>query len=391
MGPRTRLIAGATRKRPGPNRPVNPPVERATTLLMPDAATMRDPSRAPLYGISGTATHDALRAALADLEGAAYVALAPSGLAALTLAVLSVVRAGDEVLAVDCLYGPTRRFLDRFLKRLDVSVRYFHPRATPEDALAGTGDRLRLLILESPGSHTFEMQDVADFAGAARARGADVMVDNSWAAGVLFRPLEHGATLSVQALTKYAAGASDVFMGSVAVSEPEAARRLENAADDLGAFVSADDVYLVLRGLRTLPLRLQAHAQSAQKVAEHLQARPEVRRVFYPALPSSPDHALWRRDFTGANGLMGVELEPASDDEVHGLLNRLELFGLGFSWGGYESLITHETVQLADRRTPHGVEGPLIRLHVGLEDVEDLVPDLSRALDAYPSRRGTAP
>lgn len=387
MGPRTRLIAGATRRRPGPNRPVNPPVERATTLLMPEAATMRDPSRSPLYGISGTATHDALREALCELEGASYVALAPSGLAALTLAILSVVRAGDEVLAVDCLYGPTRRFLDRFLKRLDVTVRYFHPRASPADALASADERLRLVILESPGSHTFEIQDVAAFADLARQRGAEVMVDDSWAAGLLFRPLEHGATLSVQALTKYAAGASDVFMGSVATADAEAARRLEHAADDLGTFVSPDDAYLVLRGLRTLPLRLQAHAASALTVAEFLSSRPEVRRVFYPALPASPDHALWRRDFSGANGLMGLELEPGSDAEVHALLDRMQLFGLGFSWGGYESLITHETIQLADRRTPHDVQGPLIRLHVGLEDVEDLIADLARSLDRYPSKR----
>lgn len=384
MGPRTRLIAGATRKRPGPNRPVNPPIERATTLLMPEAAGMRDPSRAPLYGISGTATQDALRETLADLEGACFVALAPSGLAAVTLAVLSVVQAGDEILAVDCLYGPTRRFLDRFLRRLGVEVRYFAPRSTPGDALALASDRLKLVVLESPGSHTFELQDVRAFSEAVRARGATVMVDNSWAAGALFRPLEHGATLSVQALTKYAGGASDVFMGSVATADPAAARRLEAAADDLGVFASPDDAYLILRGLRTLPLRLEAHAASALAVARFLQDRPEVKRVLYPALPSSPDHALWRRDFTGASGLLGGELRAGTDADVHALLDRLELFGLGFSWGGYESLITYETVQLADRRTPHGVDGPLLRLHVGLEDVEDLIADLTRALDGYP-------
>lgn len=386
MGPRTRLIASATRKRPGPNRPVNPPIERATTLLMPEASTMRDPARAPLYGISGTASQDALRDALADLEGACFVALAPSGLAAITLAVLSIVRAGDEVLAVDCLYGPTRRFLDRFLKRLDVGVRYFAPRATPEEALADASDRLRVVILESPGSHTFEVQDVAAFSAAASARGAAVVVDNSWAAGLLFRPLQHGAALSVQALTKYAGGASDVFMGSVATADPTVARRLEAAADDLGVFASPDDAYLILRGLRTLPLRLDAHSVSTLKVARFLEGRPEVRRVLYPAVPSSPDHALWRRDFSGASGLLGVELQPAPEAIVHALLDALELFGLGFSWGGYESLITYETIHLADRRTPHGVEGPLIRIHVGLEDVEDLIADLSQALDRYPTR-----
>jgi len=385
MGPQTRLIRSGMRQPDDRNRPVNPPVERGTTLLMPRAAEMREETNGPVYGLSGLATHDALRTALAEMEGAHFMALAPSGLAAVTLAVLAVVEAGDEVLAVDCLYGPTRRFLTRFLGRMGVGVRWFGPRATPEQAFAEAGERVRLLLLESPGSHTFELQDVAAFSAAAKARSVMTLVDNSWAAGLLFRPLEHRADLSVQALTKYPGGASDVFMGSVAVADPALAARLQEAVDDLGVYVSPDDAYLILRGLRTLPMRLKAHGESARAVARFLESRPEVSRVLYPPLPSSPDHALWRRDFSGGSGLLGAVLRPASDKAVHALLDALELFGLGFSWGGFESLATFETSQLAQRRTPHGIEGPLIRLHVGLEDTPDLIADLAQALDRYPA------
>ncbi len=368
------------------NTPVNPPIERGTTLLMPSASGMRDESRGPVYGLTGLGTHQALREALAELEGARSVFLAPSGLSAITTALLAILRSGDEVLAVDCLYGPTRRFLTRFLAPLGVSVSWFAPRATPAEAFDRASTAVRVLLLESPGSHTFELQDVAAFAAEARRRGVLTMVDNSWAAGLLFRPLEHGADLSVQALTKYVGGASDVFMGSIALADAGLAGRLQQLIDDLGTYVSPDDAYLMLRGLRTLPLRLAAHGEAALRVAGELEGRPQVSRVLYPPLPSSPDHALWRRDFSGCAGLLGVVLQPAPEPAVHALLDRLQLFGLGFSWGGFESLVTYETIQLQQRRTPHGVEGPLIRLHIGLEDVEDLIADLSQALDSYPSR-----
>lgn len=386
MGPRTRLIRSGMRRPIDRNLPVNPAIERGTTLLMPEAAGMRDEDTGPVYGLSGLGTHDALRGALAELEGAHAVFLAPSGLSAITTALLAVLQAGDEVLAVDCLYGPTRRFLTRFLSRLGVGVRWFSPRATPIEAFGSATSAVRLVLLESPGSHTFELQDIAAFAAEARRRGVLTMVDNSWAAGLLFQPLAHGADLSVQALTKYAGGASDVFMGSAAVGDANLAKRLQESVDDLGTYVSPDDAYLILRGLRTLPLRLEAHGTAALIVAEWLERRPEVARVLYPPLPSSPDHALWRRDFSGGAGLLGVVLKPAHDDAVHALLDDLQLFGLGFSWGGFESLVTHETIQLQQRHTPHGVEGALIRLHIGLEDVEDLIADLAQALDRYPAR-----
>ena len=385
MGPRTRLIRSGMHAPGDRNRPVNPPVERGSTLLMPNAAALRDEARGPVYGLSGLATHDALREALRELEGASNVALAPSGLAAITLAVLAAVQAGDEVLAVDCLYGPTRRFLTRTLKRFGVTATFFPPRATPEEAFALAGDHCRLLILESPGSLTFELQDVAAFSAAARQRDVLTLVDNSWAAGLLFQPLAHGADLSVQALTKYACGASDVFMGSVATADDRMAARLQAAVDDLGTYASPDDAYLILRGLRTLPLRLQAHGDAALEVANWLEQRPEVARVLYPPLPTSPDHALWSRDFAGGAGLLGVELHPAPEADVLALLDRLTLFGLGFSWGGFESLVTYETPQINQRRWPHGVAGPLIRLHIGLEDVDDLIADLAQAFDGYPA------
>ena len=384
MQDRTRL-SRPNRSAAGRNRPVNPPVERATTLLMPEAGDLYDLSQGPVYGLQGSAVHQELREAVAVLEGAAHVALTPSGLAAVAVGLMAVVDAGDEVLAVDSLYGPTRRFLQRTLKRYAVTTRFFHPQAAPDEVLALAGDRTRLILLESPGSLTFEVQDVGAIARLATARGIAVLADNSWAAGLLFKPLAHGADLSVQALTKYAAGHSDVFAGAVATRDPATARRVEAVIDDLGWFLSPDDAYLALRGVRTLPLRLAEQGRSAVQVARWLEQRPQVRRVLSPVLPGDAGHELWRRDFSGAASLFGVVLQPASRAEVEAFLNRLELFGLGFSWGGFESLATYEDPQLASRAFPVELGGPLVRLHVGLEAPEDLIADLARALEGYVS------
>jgi cystathionine beta-lyase len=384
MQDRTRL-SRSNRSAPGRNRPVNPPVERATTLLMPDAAGLYDLSQGPVYGLQGSAAHQELREAVAVLEGAAQVALTPSGLAAVAVGVMAAVDAGDEVLAVDSLYGPTRRFLQRTLKRYGVATRFFHPEAAPEDVLALAGQRTRLILLESPGSLTFELQDVGAVARLARSRGIAVLADNSWAAGLLFKPLAHGADLSVQALTKYAAGHSDVFAGAVATQDPAMGRRVEAVIDDLGWFLSPDDAYLALRGIRTLPLRLAEQGRSALEVAGWLQQQPQVRRVLTPALPGAPGHDLWRRDFSGAASLFGVVLQPAGRAEVEAFLDRLQLFGLGFSWGGFESLATYEDPQLAGRAFAPELGGPLVRLHIGLEAPQDLIADLARALEGYAS------
>lgn len=377
----TRLIRDATRKPAEGRRTVNPPVERGSTLLNPSVGVMRDESLGPVYGIDGLAPQRALRELVADLERARQVVLTPSGLAAVTLPILALARPGDEVLATDALYGPSRRFLTRFMAERGVATRFHPAEATAEDIAGTIGERTRLILIESPSSLTFEMVDVPALAAAARARGVLTVMDNTWAAGLTFKPLEHGTDVSLQALTKYVAGHSDLLMGSVATRDPGLGKQIVRAAEDMGWLVSPDDAWLALRGARTLKTRMTQHAASALQIAEWLQARPEVARVLYPPLPGSVGHDLWRRDYTGAAGLIGVVLNGIDEAAAARMLDSLELFGLGYSWGGFESLATHETVQLPIRQWPPALEGPLIRLHVGLEAVEDLVADLERALE----------
>jgi cystathionine beta-lyase len=379
---RTRLIVPATRRGRG-RRPVSPPVERASTLLNDDPAAMRDESAGPAYGIEDLTAARELRAALADLEGAADAWLVPSGLAAVTVPLTALLRPGDEVLATDALYGPTRRFLNRHLKARGIASTFHAPDAPAGDILAAITDRTRLLLIESPASLTFELADVPALAAACRERYVLTVMDNTWAAGLAFRPLAHGVDVSVQAVTKYVGGHSDLLMGSIAVADPAVGRQISETIEDLGWRVSPDDAWLALRGLRTLPLRYAEQARSALAVAEWLQARPEVARVLHPALPGAPGHDLWRRDYAGAASIFGVVLQGGSETAAHALMSALELFGLGYSWGGFESLITHETSQLAFRRAPPIFEGELLRLHVGLEDPADLIADLERGLAAW--------
>jgi cystathionine beta-lyase len=382
MDERTRLLRDATR-RPADRRPVNPPISRATTLLMNRAEILRDGSLGPTYGISGLEAQDALAAALAELEGAAQTLLLPTGLAAITAAVMTAVGAGDDVLVTDACYGPTRRFFERRLRRFGVTARFYAPLSPADEVLAMAGPRTRLLVMESPGSITFEVEDVPGLAAAARARGIATLVDSTYGAGLLFKPLAHGVDLSLQALSKYVGGHSDVFGGSVSVTDPTWAKRLQAVIDDLGWYVSPDDAWLTLRGLRTLAVRMPAHEVGGLEVARWLQTQPEVLRVLHPALPGCPGHGVWRRDYSGANGLFGVVLRPGPAEAVHACLNTLELFGLGFSWGGFESLATYEDAQLPQRRFHAPLGGPLLRLHVGLEAPTDLIADLRQGLDAY--------
>jgi len=379
---RTRLIAPATRRGSG-RRPVSPPVERASTLLNDDPVAMRDASAGPVYGIEDLSAASELRTALAGLDGATKAWLVPSGLAAVTVPLTALLRPGDEVLTTDALYGPSRRFLNRHLKSRGISTVFHAPGAPTADILASITDHTRLLLIESPASLTFEMVDVPALAAACRERGVRTVMDNTWAAGVAFRPLEHGVDVSVQAVTKYVGGHSDLLMGSIAAVDAAVTRPITETIEDLGWRVSPDDAWLALRGLRTLPLRYAEQARSALTVAEWLQARPEVARVLHPALPGYPTHALWRRDYTGAASIFGVVMKGGSEAAAHALMSALELFGLGYSWGGFESLITHETGQLAFRRAPPALEGELLRLHVGLEDPADLIADLERGLAAW--------
>jgi cystathionine beta-lyase len=376
----TRMIRAGAKPRPLAHT-VGPPIQRGSTVLMPDAASLYSHDQAT-YGRAGLGVHEALAEALCELEGAHGVRLFPSGLAAVTGALMAVLKAGDEILVADNAYAPTRRFCDKVLTKLGVKVGYFPPRASAEAILARGGPALRLVLMESPGSLTYEITDAAAVARLARERGVLTMIDNTWAAGLLFKPLAHGVDISVQALTKYVCGHSDVFLGSAAAADPKLTAALDEAVWNFGWAVSPDDVYQGLRGLRTLPTRLARHQENAIAVARWLMGQPEVKDVLCPALPHSPDHALWKRDFTGANGLLSVVFEPVSDAAIDAFLDALTLFGLGFSWGGFESLAISEGNQVAQRRFGDDLGGPLVRLHIGLEDPADLIADLRRGLDA---------
>ena len=379
---RTRLIASATRRGKG-RRPVAPPIERASTLLNDTPAGMRDESRGPVYGIEDLSAARELRDLLCDLEGATDAWLVPSGLAAVTVPLTALLRHSDEVLTTDALYGPSRRFLRRHLGARGITTAFHAPNATTEGILAAITDRTRLLLIESPSSLTFEMLDVPALAAACRARGVLTVMDNTWGAGLAFRPLAHGVDVSVQAVTKYVAGHSDLLMGSIAVADPAVGRPIAETLEDLGWRVAPDDAWLALRGLRTLPLRYQEQARSARNVADWLGARPEVAGILYPALPGSVGHDLWKRHYTGAASIFGVVMQGGDEAAAHALMSALELFGLGYSWGGFESLITHEMGQLAARKSPPTLAGQLLRLHVGLEDPADLIADLEAGLAAW--------
>jgi cystathionine beta-lyase len=363
-------------------RTVGPPIQKGSTVLVPNAAALYD-ERRPTYGRGGLAVQETLASALCELEGARTVKLFPSGLAAVGAAIAAVTKAGDEVLVTDCVYKPVRRFCDRVLGRFGVTLRYFAPDAAPEAVMAMVTPATRLIVLESPGSLSFEMQDVPAIARLAREKGVLTLMDNTWAAGLLFKPLAHGVDLSVQALTKYVGGHSDVFMGSVAAATPALEMALQRTIVDFGWSVSPDDAYQMLRGLRTLPVRLERHGASALKVAAWLAGQPEVVQVLHPPLPGAPGHDLWRRDYTGGAGVFGVVLKPGPKRAMEGFLDMLSLFGLGFSWGGFESLALNCDPQFDVRRVKPAFAGPVVRLNIGLEDPDDLVADLRGGLDAY--------
>lgn len=366
---------------------VGPAVQKGSTVLLPDAASLYPGDDSLTYGRQGLSAQAALRAALCELEGATDAFLYPSGLAAVTAVLLAVLKAGDELLVVDTIYRPTRRFCEQVLKRFGVAIRYFDPRLPPEDLVASASDACRLILMESPGSLSFEMQDMTRVAELARARGILTATDNTWAAGYLYRPLDHGLDISIQALTKYVAGHSDVFMGCAAVRDAKLARLLDNGVHDLGWAVAGEEAYQVLRGLRTLPTRLRQHQANGLAVAEWVRDRPEVVEVFHPALPGASDHDLWARDFSGACGLFAFSLQPSPSAAVDAFLDALELFGLGFSWGGFESLAISCDHQLKVRTLRPDYGGPLMRLHIGLEDPADLIADLDRGFTAWSAAR----
>lgn len=358
---------------------VNPPVVHASTVLFPDAETLESRNQKYTYGTYGTPTTEALVDALNELEGAAGTVLAPSGLAAITVPLLGFVSAGDHLLIVDSVYFPTRRFADSMLTRLGVEVEYYDP-------LIGSGiselmkPNTSVVFTESPGSATFEVQDIPAIAKAAHAGGAIVMMDNTWATPLCFKALDHGVDVVLHAATKYMNGHSDVLFGTMSANEA-AWPRLRQAFEALGACPSPDDTYQVLRGLRTLGVRLAHQEKAALEIARWLEAQSGVARVLHPALESFPGHDLWKRDFSGASGLFAIVLDGGGKAAGHAFLDALEIFGLGASWGGYESLA--QQVNLAARVIATGpYEGAVIRLQIGLEDIEDLKADLERGLQA---------
>ena len=353
---------------------VNTPVYRGSTVLFPTVDELKRPRTRFTYGTKGTPTTEALETAWTTMSGATGTVLAPSGLAAVTLALLSCLKAGDHLLMTDSTYSPTRNFCDRVLKRFGVESTYYDPTigARIQDLLKPS---TAAVFTEAPGSQGFEMQDVPAIAEVAHRHGAVVLMDNTWATPLLFPPHERGVDIAIEAGTKFLSGGSDILLGLVSANERcyPALRRTYN---DFAMCPGPDDVYLGLRGLRTLALRLREHEAQALAVARWLAARPEVARVLHPALESHPGHAIWKRDFKGSTSLFSIILKPCSDRAVAAMLDGLELFGLGYSWGGFESLVIPFDCSTYRTATEWKPGGPALRFHIGFEDLEDLKADL---------------
>ena len=364
---------------------VNPPVHRGSTMLHVDVADRiaggkQRLDQAPTYGVHGNATHHALEDVVAEIEGGTRCQIVSSGLAAVTTPLLTYLKAGEHCLMPDSVYGPARSFCTGMLAGLGVETTFYDAELDGAGIEALFRPNTTVLYLESPGSHTFEVQDVPALATVAHAKGAKVLMDNTW--GIhFFQPFRHGVDVSIQALTKYVVGHSDVLLGSVTVASDEEWERVREGALQLGQYASPDDCWLALRGVRTMGVRLQRQMASGIEVAEWFRSRPEVRTVLHPALPGAPGHALWKRDFTGACSLFGVEFEPRiSREALHRMIDGLELFGIGASWGGYESLALPTTGFLVRSAGTRVFEGEMARFHVGLEDPADLIADLERGM-----------
>ncbi|MDY6941859.1 MAG: cystathionine beta-lyase [Pseudomonadota bacterium] len=373
------LLVHAGRDPSAQNGVVNPPVYRASTVLFPTLEALESASRHPFdqtyYGRYGTPTTVALEEAVAALEGAHRAVATSSGLAAIAVALLAFVSAGDHILVSDNVYGPTRKFCDSQLKRFGVETTYFDP-------LIGAGitelmhSNTRLVFLESPGSLTFEVSDVPLLAQAARSRGIRVLMDNTWATPLYFDALEHGVDVSIHAATKYLVGHADAMLGIINTTQ-ETFNAVKRSAVALGNCPGSEECALALRGLRTLSVRLARHQATAWELATWLSLMPQVKRVLHPALPDHPGHEFWKRDFRGASGLFGVVLEPVSKQALAAMVDGLALFGMGFSWGGYESLILPVEPEKMRSATSWQSDGVCLRIHAGLEDIDDLKADLA--------------
>ena len=353
---------------------VNPPVYRGSTVLFKSVEAFEKREQRYVYGRRGTPTSEALEEAIACLEGGARTWLAPSGAAAIATALLSFTKAGDHILVTDSTYLPTRKICDGLLKRFGVETTYYDPTIGAEIAQL-MRPNTTLVFTESPGSLTFEVQDIPAIAKAAHEHGALVVLDNTWGTPLYFKPFTHGVDISIQAATKYIVGHADAMLGSITVRDG-LAETLVTEAGALGICAGTEEMFLGLRGFRTIGVRLERHWQSSVDIAGWLEQRPEVARVIYPALPSHPQHALWKRDFLGAAGLFSIVLKPCPKPAIAAMIEGLELFGMGASWGGYESLILPFNAATARTATRWQPQGPTVRLHIGLEDVGDLKADL---------------
>jgi cysteine-S-conjugate beta-lyase len=366
---------------------VNPPVVHASTVLYPTVDDYEARRGRYTYGRRGTPTSEAFTDALKGVEGpqCAGVALLPSGLAAASLALQSILKAGDHVLVTDNVYGPTRKFCDTVLNRCGVTTTYFDP-LIGADIASLMQENTRAVYLESPGSLSFEVQDVPAIAEVAHARGAVVLMDNTWASPLYFRALEKGVDLAIQSGSKYIGGHSDLMLGVVAAND-KCWPQLNHTVFTMGLCVGPDDMYLGMRGLRTMAVRLAHHYQAGLKVAHWFTKRPEVLRVLHPALESCPGHELWKRDFTGASGLFSIVLKPMPEKAVRAFIDALTLFGIGASWGGFESLVIPFDCDDVRSATTWAPGGPAVRFHIGLEDVDDLIADLERGFAALAAAR----
>ncbi len=370
---------------------VNTPVYRASTIVFPNTdgmieaadGALREKKKVLFYGRKGSPTSWTLEEAITELEQGHDTVLAPSGLGAVATTLLAFLKSGDHLLMVDSVYEPTRNICEGALVRFGIETTYYDPLIG-----AGIGDLIKdntsVVFMESPGSHTFEVQDLPAIAEAAHAKGAMVIIDNTWASPLFHKPIPLGADVSIQACTKYIVGHSDVLIGSMTANE-EHFGKLYQTRQQLGVAVGPDDAYLATRGLRTLGVRLRQHEHNAMIIAQWLQTRPEVKRVLYPPLPDDPGHALWKRDFTGGSGLLGVVFNETSQDAVYAMINGMKLFPLGYSWGGYESLMCASAPKRVRTAMDWTEPEPGVRLHIGLEDPDDLIVDLDAGLERFNS------
>ena len=372
---------------------VNPPLQRGSTVLTPTVAQRKAlqaqrGAQVLTYGTGGSETHWALEDAISAIEGGTRTYIVGTGLAAVTVPLLVFLKAGDHCLMPDHVYGPARNFANGVLAGFGVETTFYDPCVDEAGMAASMRPNTKVVYTESPGSHTFEVQDVPAIARAAHAGGAKVLMDNTW--GIHhFQPFQHGVDVSIQAATKYLAGHSDVLIGSITVNHEDDWLKLHAGARQLGQYASPDDCWLTLRGIRTMGVRLSAQMDAAMQVAHWLRKRPEVAQVLHPGLPGAPGHEIWRRDFTGACSLFGVEFKPSFTPEAtHAFVEALELFGIGASWGGYESLAVPTTGNITRTAGSGQFAGPLVRIHIGLEDVDDLIADLEQALGVMRGWKG---